>query len=988
MAALLGAAGTLAAQPTTVAITVTEGTNIAAAVSPDGRTIALDLLGRIWTLPRGGGAATPLTDELGDARQPTWSADGRRIAFQSYRDGTWHIWSVGSDGGDLRQETFGAFDDREPHYGPDGRSLAFSSDRSGNYDIWRLHLTSGAVERLTDDLGDDFAPAVGADGSVAYASSRRAGPGIYVRGPDGTQALWSAASGQVAAPAWSPDGKTIVFQIVANGEARLMIGGRGETARAITPAAVDVFPFRPAWLSSGEILYTSDGKVKLIGPAGESGGTIPFEAKLAFARPAYRRAVHPFDPSAASPVRGLVSPAISPDGRTIAFVALGDLWSLTAGKLSQLTNDPSVENDPQWSPDGRQLVFASDRGGVSDLWLRDVASGAERQLTKNLGGVALPSWSPDGKRIVFHLQRGLGTEIQSLEVATGAVSTIRANLFDPSRVSFAPDGKTLAVAALKANSAKYREGRNEILFFGDGQPDRWLVLPTGRGVGSRGIDGPAWSPDGTRLAFIMDGLLWALPVTPAGEPNGPPVRLSTELANTVGWTGDSRSIFYQTTDGFRLVRIADGTTEPISVPLTWRRTAPTRRIVIHAGRLWDGTADRARDNVDIVVVGHRISQVLPHSAARHRDSVVDGSGLTVIPGLADAHAHLGFGTGEALGRTWLAYGITTVRDPASDPFRIRERREAVESGVRVGPRELATGRIFDGERIYYGFNNAITAGGQLGQELDRAAELGFDLIKTYVRLPDVLQRRIIGFAHEQGIAVSSHEIYPAVAFGADHVEHIRGTSRRGYSPKTSALYRSYQDVVSLLTASGMSITPTIGIQGGFFALVGKDPSVLDDPRIAAAYGQAYVDGLRRSAGSMASSPFASTPGMIASQGELVRRVVSGGGRVIAGTDAPIVPYGLSLHTELAHYVEGGLKPVEALRTATTAFAKAMGLEDQLGSIAPGRLADLVLVEGNPLERIADTRRVKVVIKNGEVFTEERLMAGPIRPRGARVAARP
>jgi cytosine/adenosine deaminase-related metal-dependent hydrolase len=200
------------------------------------------------------------------------------------------------------------------------------------------------------------------------------------------------------------------------------------------------------------------------------------------------------------------------------------------------------------------------------------------------------------------------------------------------------------------------------------------------------------------------------------------------------------------------------------------------------------------------------------------------------------------------------------------------------------------------------------------------------------------------------------------------------------------MYRSYQDVIGLLTASGMSITPTIGIQGGFFALIGRDPTVLDDPRLAAAYGQAYVDGLKRSAG--AGSPFASTPGMIASQGETVRRVVAGGGRVIAGTDAPIVPYGLSLHTELSHYVDGGLTPVEALRTATSVFARAMGLEDQLGSIAPGRLADLVLVEGNPLERIADARRVKVVIKNGDVFTAERLMAGPIRPRGARLAARP
>jgi Tol biopolymer transport system component len=973
-------------QSTQVAVTITEGTNIAAAVSPDGRTVAIDLLGRIWVVPRAGGAATVLTDELGDARQPTWSHDGSRIAFQSFRDGTWHLWSVAAGGGDLRQHTFGPFDDREPHYTPDGRSIVFASDRSGNYDIWRIDLATGGLERLTDDPGDDFAPAAGPDDAIAFASSRRSAPGIYVRAPDGTASLWSAATGQLAGPGWSPDGQSLAFQVFAAGTSRLMVAARGESPRPISAADDDVFPFRPTWLSADEILYTSDGHVRRIRPTGDRLDPIRFEAKVSFGRPPYRRTSHGFDATAAAPARGLVSPAISPDGGTVAFVALGDLWTVTRGRLTRLTKDPAVQNDPQWSPDGRQLAYVSDQGGSVDLWLWDAAAGTERQLTTNLGGTALPAWSPDGKRIVFHVQRGLGTEIQAIDVGTGAVTTVRANLFDPSRVTFGPDGKLMAVAALKANSAKYREGRNEILLFGEGGPDRWIVPPTGRGIGSRGIDGPSWSPNGRHMAFVMDGLLWAMPVTPGGDPNGPMVRLSTELANTVGWTGDSRSVFYQASEGFRSVSLADGATDSIAVPLTWRRTNPTRRLVVHAPRLWDGVGAEARPDVDVVITGHRITRVVAHSQALHRDSVVDGTGLTVMPGLADAHAHLGFGTGEALGRTWLAYGITTVRDPAADPFRIRERREAVESGVRIGPRELATGRIFDGERIYYGFNNAITAGSQLGQELERAAAFQVDLIKTYVRLPDAIQRRIIQFAHGIGIPVSSHELYPAVAFGADHVEHIRGTSRRGYSPKVTALYRSYQDVIALLTASGMSITPTIGIQGGFFALIGKDPSILDDPRLAAAYGQAYVDGLKRAASSP--SPFASTPAMIASQGETVRRVVRGGGRVIAGTDAPIIPYGLSLHTELSHYVDGGLTPVEALRTATSGFARAMGLEDQLGTIAAGRLADLILVEGDPLSRIADARRVKVVIKNGDVFTAERLMAGPIRPAAARLAERP
>ena len=292
----------------------------------------------------------------------------------------------------------------------------------------------------------------------------------------------------------------------------------------------------------------------------------------------------------------------------------------------------------------------------------------------------------------------------------------------------------------------------------------------------------------------------------------------------------------------------------------------------------------------------------------------------------------------------------------------------------MGPRELATGRIFDGQRIYYGFNNAITPGAQLAAELQRAADLRFDLIKTYVRLPDQLQQRIIVAAHQMGIPVSSHELYPAVAFGGDHVEHISGTSRRGYSPKMSGLSRSYQDVIGLLNASGMTLTPTMSLQGGFGWLVGRDSTLLNDPRLTIAYGPEYVQQLRQPP----PAAFRVTPAMITALGHTVRRVVEGGGVVIAGTDAPIIPYGLSLHTELIAYVEGGgLTPVQALRTATSGFADAMGLGNDLGSIAVGRLADFSMVEGNPLERIADARRVKMVMKNGETFSLERLLAGPI-----------
>ena len=174
------------AQSAVVDIRLREGTNIAAAVAPDGRTIAFDLLGQIWVIPRAGGAATALTAPLDESRQPVWSPDGARIAFQSYRDGTWHIWSIARDGSDPRQHTFGEFDEREPDYTANGRAIVFSSDRSGNYDLWSVDLASGALTRLTDDPADDAMPAVNrASGAIAFTSTRPSGRGVWVRQPEG-----------------------------------------------------------------------------------------------------------------------------------------------------------------------------------------------------------------------------------------------------------------------------------------------------------------------------------------------------------------------------------------------------------------------------------------------------------------------------------------------------------------------------------------------------------------------------------------------------------------------------------------------------------------------------------------------------------------------------------------------------------------------------------------------------------------------------------
>ena len=129
--------------PRQVRLTLGEGTSMAAALSPDGRTVAIDLLGALWTYAAAGGPARRILEDGYDARLPVWSPDGRRLAFQAYNRDTWHVWIVEADGGGLQQVTFGPFDDREPFWSPDGTRLAFSSDRSGQV----RHLDRHARQR-------------------------------------------------------------------------------------------------------------------------------------------------------------------------------------------------------------------------------------------------------------------------------------------------------------------------------------------------------------------------------------------------------------------------------------------------------------------------------------------------------------------------------------------------------------------------------------------------------------------------------------------------------------------------------------------------------------------------------------------------------------------------------------------------------------------------------------------------------------------------
>ncbi len=968
---------------------------MAIALSPDKRTIVIDLQGTLWSLPVSGGAARRLTDEYNDARQPAWSPDGRRIAYQGYRDGTWRIWTMAADGSDQKAVTSGSFDDREPHWSPDGSKIAFSSDRSGNYDVWVLDVASGATTQVTRDPGNDMLPTWSPDGrEIAFVSARSSAPGVYATTTDGRERLVAASSGSPGTPSWTPDGRQVLFSVLpagfnASGPASLMLGSTS------IATGEDYFPFRAQWLNADEFLYPADGRIKRRSLKSNRVDTVEFTATLKVAPASYTRKIRDFDSATPRPVKGIIHPVMSPDGRQIAFAALGDIWTMPVdlsgtdgavktGEPRRLTDDVFVDTDPAWSPDGGKIAFASDRAGGMDIWVRDLKTGADRRLSSLPNADMAPSWSPDGKSIVF---------ISNADFEQGEVYVVPAEGGEPQRIldrsfgvgypSWSPDSRFVITPAFKPYSTRFREGMNYYTVVPSVSGAARTIVPAPHvPIGKRAGDGPAWSPDGKQIAFVGNDLLYVMPIGPAGDPAGPPRQLTKELADGVSWAGPNR-LLYIATDRLKLIDVASGSTRDVPINLTWTRRMPAGTMVVHAGRLIDGRQPAARTDIDIVIEGHRIRAVEPHRADLHTGTVVDASGLSVMPGLIEGHGHQYKEDGTLFGRVNLAYGITTVRSPGAVPYEALEDREAIESGRRVGPRVFMTGYLLDGWRPYYPIASTAPTEAVVDMELDRAQRLEYDLLKTYVRLPDLLQRRAIEGAHRIGIPTSSHEIYPAALSGTDSVEHTGATSRRGYSPKQSGLGRAYDDVIQIIAKSHMTITPTVAL-GGYQAAVADDPSLLDDPRMkrlqpawvqAAAAAGGGGRGGRGGRGAAASNDGHALHRSMERSAKMLMDLFKAGVPIIAGVDAPLVPYGLALHTELAGYVEAGMTPFQALQTATVNTAALLNASNDLGTIEPGRLADLVVVDGNPLVNIRDTVRVRKVIKNGELFTVEQLING-------------
>jgi Tol biopolymer transport system component len=989
---LLLAATTLPALvPPQKTITVTQCTDTQVTVSPDHKHILADFQGMIYSLPIAGGAAHQLTTPIEEESHPDWSAKAGLVALQSYSGGTFHIWTMHPDGTGLKQVTFGHGDDREPRLSPDGATIAFSSDRAfkGSYDIWTVNLATGKLKQITSSPDDEFGPNWSPDGATLVFVT---GTGIVghsiesldlATGKQHTLIAIKPEEGRLEAPSFSPDGTKLAY-VKFSGAGMFVDGAHLVVATAngahtlYTGKAVDTFPFPAVWLSNSELLYTGDGKILNTDLTAATETPISFTAAIPTSRPKYIYKHYDFDSTISHPVKGIYAPALSPDGKHVAFVALNQLYVMPiGGKPVALTHDTFYKQGPAWSPDGKTLAYISDRDGIENIYLHDISAAddsADRRAAPSSSAQIMPAWSPDGKWIAFQDQT-MATNLA--DVTTGKITPLDPTTFFPGRAAFAPNGKTLAIATIKPYTKRYREGTSSIVTIdlATGKQQTFAPAPF-ESITTRTEDGPIYAPNGKEIAFVMDDLLYTMPVDADGHPTGKATVLNAETTDAVTYSGDSKHLLYLNNGKLHLIDRATHAITPVPVDLTYKVAKPEQKLLIHAARFWKGEGPDELKDVDILITNNRITSVTPHSATPPPGvtRTIEATNSTVMPGLWENHSHPdsdnGIFYGSRMGRLWLAYGITEDKGLADNAYRAVEHKESYLSGTAIGPRLFDTGEAVDGERVYYPMMIPTTSEAQLQRELYRLKALDFDFVKLYVRLPFNWAAEGAKFGHDQmGVQSASHYLIPAVDLGEDGMTHISATSRLGWAYSRSYTGRSYEDVHKLLVDSGMWTITTTFSQAPY----ADDPGMATDPRqgIAPPWENAR---LKVAVANAQKNDEGAAYQHLKDEEVTVADDFRKGGLILAGTDSPLDIPATSLHLNLRAQVKFGMAPWQSLETATILPARAYGLTKDLGILAPGHLADLIITAGNPLENIDDVARVECVMKNGYLWSVSQIAA--------------
>jgi imidazolonepropionase-like amidohydrolase len=417
---------------------------------------------------------------------------------------------------------------------------------------------------------------------------------------------------------------------------------------------------------------------------------------------------------------------------------------------------------------------------------------------------------------------------------------------------------------------------------------------------------------------------------------------------------------------------------------------PAGALVIRNANLFDAGRARMIPQTTVVISGNKIQSVGPDrmAAIPAGAEVIDAAGKALLPGLWDMHVHISPGTDGIL---HMAAGVTTARDMGNDTTNVLELQRRFGDGSLIGPRLVLAGMIDAAGPYQVPTGVLASTEAEVRHAVDRYADLGFEQIKVYSSMKPELVPVIIEQAHRRGLRVSGH--VPAfmtaeqvVRLGFDEVQHVnfmmlnfmdsvkdtRSMSRFTAVAKDAAgldfSSPRVKSFLALLRERHTVIDPTVGtFESMFVGRAGQmSPSLgmVADRFPSQVRRGLFSGGLPVPAG-MDQRYKDSYAAMVRMVGELYRAGVS----LVAGTDD--MP-GFALHRELELWVRAGIPPAEVLRRATLGAAQVMKHDDARGSIAPGKLADVILVDGDPATNISDIRRVELVVKDGVIYRSAEL----------------
>ncbi len=1003
-----------------VAIDVDEGTWMSLDVSPDGRTIAFDLLGDIYVMPISGGAAQSIASGMPWEIQPRFSPDGSKIAFTSDRGGGDNIWIMNTDGSDKRQVTKEKFRLlNNATWSADGNYIAarkhFTTQRSlGVGEIWLYHISGGdgvqLVKRPSEahqkELGE---PMFSADGRYVYYSQNVTSGSRFIYAQDSNSDLFNikryematgeietAVSGQGGSvrPAPSPDGRSIAFvrrermqstlylKDLRSGKERKIYDDLDRDLQEIW-AVHGVYPNMDWTPDSKSIVFWAGGKIRQLNVASGVAEVVPFHVSDTRAvidppRPAVEVAPATFKttmPRFAS---------VSPNGRQAVFESLGKLYikSLPDGAPRRVTSGrDDFEFFPSWSRDGRRIVFVSwNDKTLGAIRTVSASGGSARTITREPGHYRRPRFSPDGRMVVY--EKGEGGYLTSGEwsEAPGVY-----------RVSASGGG---AQRIAKSGSAPHFGDDNDRVFMTAFEGDMAsLVSVDLDGDNSRThasgdlITEYQVAPSGGYLSFAENYSAYAMPMTSGSQKISagrsasavPVTKASGAGAAYMNWSGRRLNwtlgpvLYSAGIDEMLPAAPAGDDDEAFKAPLTGVDLSITvssdkpSGITALTGAKIITMADGEGgviDNGVIVIDGNRITAIgaagdvlVPANARR-----IEVAGKTIMPGLIDAHAHGPQGSDDIIPQTnWaalahLALGVTTVHDPSNAASHIFAASEYQRAGRVLGPRTYSTGEIVYGAKSPNRYA-AIDSADDARDHVRRLKVQGAHSIKNYNQPRRDQRQQVIAAALEEDLAVVAeggslfHMDMAMISDGITSIEHNL--------PQAML----YEDVLSFYSATKVAYTPTLVVT---FGGLGGDPywrQAMDvwrhpilskhaPPRILQAGSVRRVTAPEEDFSDQVS---AATAKLLADRG--VRVSIGAHGQ----------QQGLAAHWEMWSFARGGMSPLEVLKTATTAPAQHLGFDGDIGSLEVGKLADLVVLNANPLDDISNTDDISHVMLNGRLY---------------------